>query len=246
MVRRTKTLNEVTRLIPLVTNRALTIHDVTILDAFSLQPYDDFDEGEPKKSSKLLDKLLSAKRPDVVISCFKAGDHQGFIRILQHPGVGSESNDRYYRLKVGEMRHEFKKIDAFHPSFAICYHADEVCSIQLLELQFAKGFGEWCGTWQEASWMDELREKARVRKAEMDGERATNSTPARYLRIHQVQQMTSQLARMSLSNVAPASLSTGITIGAGNRCLRIPPKFLERARPMHKDDSTKKVFGTGT
>ena len=245
VVLRTKTLNEVTRLIPLVTNRALTIHDVTILDAFPLQPYDDLDEGEPKTSSKLLDKLLSAKRPDVVISCFKAGDHQGFIRILQHPGVGSESNDRYYRLKAGEMRHELK-IDAFHPSFAICCHADEVCFTQILELQFAKGFGEWCGTCQEAWWMDELREKTRVRKAEMDGERATNSTPARYLRNYQVQQMTSQLARMSLSNVAPASLSTGVTIVAGNRCLRIPPKFLERARPMHKDDSTKQVFGTET
>ena len=246
VIQKTKTLNKVKKLIPLVTNGALTIDDVTILDAFPLQPYDDFDKSEPRKSSRLLDKLLSAKRPDIVISCFRAGDHQGFIRILQHPGVGSETNNGCYPLKVRETRHEFKKIDAFHPSFAITYHADEVCFIQLLELQFAKGFGEWFGTWQEASWMDELRENARVRKAEIDGERATNSTPARNLRNHQVHQMTSQLARMSISNVAPASLSTGITIGAGNHCLRIPPKFLERARTMHNEDKTKQVFGTRT
>ena len=209
VVSRTKTLNEVARLIILVTNGALTIHDVTILDAFPLQPYDDFDEGEPNESSKLLYKLLSAKQPDLVISCFKAGDHQGFIRILQHPGVGSESNSRYLPLKVGGIQHEFKKIDAFHPSFAISYHADESCFIQLLELQFAKGFGEWCGTWGEASWMDELRKKARVRKAEMDEDCATNSTLAEYSRNDQVQQMTSQLATMNLSDVAPASKFTG-------------------------------------
>ena len=242
---RTKTLKEVARLISQVTNGALTIDDVTILDAFPLQPYHNFDEGDPKKSSKLLDKLLAAKRPDLVLSCFRAGAHQGVIRVIQHPGVGSESNNRYYPVKVDRMRHEFKKIDAFHPSFAISYHADEDCFIQLLELQFAKAFGEWSGTWQEASWMDELRGKARARKAEMDGELTTENTPAKSTRNQQVQQMTSQMARMSLSYAAPAGRSTGVTIGAGNHYLRIPQKFLERARPMHDNNRTIHVFETG-
>jgi len=246
VVSKTKTLKEVARLIKLVTNGALTIHDVTILDAFPLQPYDDFDKGEPKKSSKLLHKLLSAKQPDLVISCFKAGQHQGFIRILQHPGVGSRSNNRCFPIEVGKMRHEFRKIDAFHPSFAISYHADEDCFIQLLELQFAKGFGEWCGTWQEASWMDELRDKARSRRMELHGERAINCTPAKYLGNHEVQQMTSQLAAIKLSNLAPASKFTGITIGTGNHCLHIPRKFLERAKPMHNEDSAKQVLEIGS
>lgn len=230
VVSKTKTLRKVAKLIWLCTNGALEIWDVTILDAFPLQPYDDFDDGDPRKSSGLLSKLLAAKRPDVVLSCFRAGEHEGFIRLLQHPGVGHESNSRSYPLKIGHPQHNFKKIDAFHPMFA--YYADKDCFSQLLELQFAKAFGECYGTWREESWMAELRQNARDCKGRMDNERVTSSTPAGSPNDQQVEQLASQIANMSLSNANPTSRLTGVTIGSQNYALHIPQSFIERARPM--------------
>lgn len=95
------------------------------------------------------------------------------------------------------MQHKFKKIDAFHPMFA-SYHADEECFIQLLELQFAKAFGEFYGTWREESWMDELRQKARACKAGLNDERVTGNMPAECSRNQQVQQMASHIANMMI------------------------------------------------
>ncbi|CAK1357277.1 uncharacterized protein RHO25_008577 [Cercospora beticola] len=129
---KTKTLREVKRLVSMATNKAMSIHDVTIWDAFPLQPKDNFNNQDAKKSSKLLYRLLCAKRPDLVISCFRAGKHEGVITNLQHPGVGNKSNNQYYPFKVDKDQHQFKKIDAFHPSFAISYHPKEDCFIQLL------------------------------------------------------------------------------------------------------------------
>ncbi|KAK1808290.1 hypothetical protein LTR12_017357 [Friedmanniomyces endolithicus] len=151
---KTRTLKEVGRLISLATDKALTIKDVTIVDAFPMQPRDDPDLHGTKKSSTLLSEILAAKRPDIVISCFKAGAHAGLIKVLQHPGVGHESNKQSFQLNIG-LSHKARKIDAFHPSFAFTYNAGDDRFIQLLELQFAKAFGEWCSTWQEASWMDD-------------------------------------------------------------------------------------------
>ncbi|KAK3045823.1 hypothetical protein LTR09_012642 [Extremus antarcticus] len=242
VVSKTKTLRKVAELISLCTNGALKIWDVTILDAFPLQPYDDFDDRDPRKSSRLLSKLLAAKQPDIVLSCFRAGEHEGFIRLLQHPGVGHESNSRSYPLEIRNIQHNFKKIDAFHPMFA-SYHADEDCFSQLLELQFAKAFGECYGTWREESWMVELRQKARACKAGMNDERVTSSTPAASSNDHQVQQLASQIANMSLSNATPASRLTGITIGADDLALHIPQRFIERARPMQCRTGPRTVLG---
>lgn len=146
VISKTKTLKEVARLIMFATGGTQTIKDVTVLDAFPLQPHDDPALHGTKKMSKLLKELLAAKRPDVVISCFKAGQHDGFIKLLQHPGVGHESNNSSKSIVVSPPVHHFNKIDAFHPSFAFYHNASDDCFIQLLQLQFSKAFGEWCGT----------------------------------------------------------------------------------------------------
>lgn len=208
---KTKTLKEVARLILLVTNETLRIEDVTILDAFPLQPDDDPALHRTKSSSKLLNKLLAAKKPDIVISCFRAGPHYGLIRLLQHPGVGHVSNREHLPITVSWPHHELKKIDAFHPSFAFSYRAEHDCFIQLLELQFAKAFGEWCGIWQEASWMDELRQTAWACKnagTTNPGEYykgAMVSMPAQPSIEQGIQEIASQITTMSLSDIPQAN-----------------------------------------
>ncbi|KAK1082267.1 hypothetical protein LTR33_004039, partial [Friedmanniomyces endolithicus] len=230
---KTKTLKEVARLISLVTDGVLTIEDVTILDAFPLQPDDDPALHFTKSSSKLLNKLLATKRPDIVLSCFRVGDHEGLIRFLQHPGVGDESNNQHVPVTVWP-HHISKKVDAFHPSFAFTYHADDDCFSQLLELQFAKAFGEWYGTWQEASWMDGLRGKARACKSLATGttvrERNRRGTmvsmPAQPSIESGIQDIASRMTTMNLSDAQPASRAARILVGTGGRALWVSQRIL--------------------
>ena len=69
MLQKTKTLKKVASLIALATNKALTIEDVTVLDAFPLKPYDDFEKDEPKSQCRRRVRLGKEGRTTTGSNC---------------------------------------------------------------------------------------------------------------------------------------------------------------------------------
>ena len=128
---------------------------VTILDCM---PFiiDDYDESDvhPESHETFL-RALEAKRPDVVISCFRTNTPNKFLRLLQGSGVGIAP--RRCMLYFPNGRYRFTRISAFHPGFAMNHARTESCFRRLLALEFAKAFGIWRKAWKEEEWMDNLR-----------------------------------------------------------------------------------------
>ena len=128
-------------------------------------------------------------------------------------------------------------------SYAISYHAEIAYFIQLLELQFAKTFGEWCGTEQEAAWMDGLRQEARACTKVARGKRALGrnldgavvDAPAKPDSTAQgLREITSRLTAMRLSNTSQVRRSAGIWVETGNGALFVAQRILDQAKPLHK------------
>ena len=154
---RCRTLAAVKELVQLGSGYTMDTESVTVLDCMPFMT-DDFDESDiHKESQETALKALEAKKPDVVISCFRTKTANSFMRRLQANGVGVEPRES--TLFPPESIYSFTKISAFHPGFAMNYMKTESCFRRLLALQFVKAFGVWRGAWNEEQWMDDLRKQ---------------------------------------------------------------------------------------
>lgn len=158
---RCATLAAVKDLIASSTLGAMDTDAVTILDSMPFME-DDFVKDDPlhTQSHEISTKALVAKQPSVILSCFHSESNTGFLKLIRHGGVGTESDERLFNLPG--TRHSFTKVSAFHPSFAVNYHPYESCFRQLLILQFAKAFAIWQSNWVEKPFMQELRQTSKI------------------------------------------------------------------------------------
>lgn len=104
--------------------------------------------------------MVEAKKPDVVISCFRSDTDLENIKLLQGHGIGKTAPSPQSFITPD---HQFTRVNAFHPSFAMNRVLTESCSKRLLVLEFAQGFGTWRKSWKEEKWMEDLRKLCQER-----------------------------------------------------------------------------------
>jgi hypothetical protein len=154
------TLTAVKDLIIFATAGSMDMDSVTVLDSM---PYinADFDPRDElhRESQEVFIQAMKAILPEVVVSCFSTETDIKFMELLRHWGIGVENDTK--SLRIPGTNHEFLKVNAFHPSYAINYLPHESCFRRLLMLQFAKAFGRYGGNWTEEPFMKGLRKTAR-------------------------------------------------------------------------------------
>lgn len=74
--------------------------------------------------------------------------------------------------------HEVRVVNGFHPSYVANYNPNESRFRRLFSLELCKAFGEAVGRWEEAAWMDTLRDRCRDKaKLLMHGELVSTLRP---------------------------------------------------------------------
>ena len=163
-----KTLDAVRELILVASNSRLTIDDVSVFDTLpALGTGVTFDDVEVKDdfiraANQTFVNMIFAKRPNVVISCYGGTSKHPGVEMLRSTGIGQRTSG-----DISIYGHLIRRVNAFHPSYAINYHPSYSCLRRLLVLEFCQAFGEWRRDWQEESWMDELRQTCRIKAQEL-------------------------------------------------------------------------------
>ena len=99
--------------------------------------------------------IVYAKRPFVVL-CMSQEDEDTLSPTALHKSLGVGSTFRESLGRIGPDHHT-KRINAFHPSYALYYRPNESAFRQLLLLEVARTCGELRGYWKEEAWQRELR-----------------------------------------------------------------------------------------
>lgn len=113
--------------------------------------------------------IIYAKRPSVVLCMSQEKEETPSpTALLKSLGIGKTFRDPVIRLGTD---HYIKRINAFHPSYALHHRRNESAFRQLLLLEVTRTCGELRGDWKEGGWMQDLRrdcqEKARQQQADV-------------------------------------------------------------------------------
>lgn len=147
------TLRATDQLIKFSSKGQRTIHNVTILDAFSFQP----NKNRPCLTEPwfdVLERLVKLKRPKVILCCWSGPCEHPFISKLRSLGLGSKS--------VREYEDEAKTflIRSFHPATVVCYGERKVHSRMLLICHFVMAFAQLGEKLMIPEWIDSICEKS--------------------------------------------------------------------------------------
>lgn len=175
---RCRTLAAIKDLVRHITSGILDISSISVLDSmpFISADYD----GSPVhfQSQKTFLHALEAKRPEVVISCFRTKTNIDFLEKLQSQGIGR--GPPFQRMRFPKSGHEFTKVNAFHPSYAVNRMRFDGCFRRLLVLEFSQAFARAHGTWTEEPWMDKLRKECTRNAALYNSTGTTQISTASY------------------------------------------------------------------
>jgi hypothetical protein len=113
--------------------------------------------------------IIYAKRPSIVLCMSKESERMPPpTALFKGLGVGMTFGESLICLGTD---HYTKRINAFHPSYALYHRRNESAFRQLLLLEVAQTCGELRGDWKEEEWMQELRrhcrEKAKAKQQEL-------------------------------------------------------------------------------
>ncbi|KAL2785376.1 hypothetical protein BJX66DRAFT_343132 [Aspergillus keveii] len=135
------TTDAVSDLIEAATGGRMGVDDVSVFDT---KPYfaDDTDDDDILEEARdIFGKMVEAKKPDVGLSS---------------RGIGKVHNELEFELSNGSTT---KRINAFHPSYAVNYYPTYSCFRRLLLAEFVQAFSQWSGAGIKKDWIGELREK---------------------------------------------------------------------------------------
>ena len=159
-VGRCRSLWAVDELIRFATNGARSIHTVTVLDAFTYKP-DNKSHIPDERCHQLLEDILRAKKPRVVIRCHRDEYKNAWMKRFELP-----SNEyKFVRTEsqVGE-NHKTIILQSFHPSVAVNNPARRPEYRCLLIYHFIAAFSELSGVSQLYEDAEEIRQLC-IRKA---------------------------------------------------------------------------------
>lgn len=160
-----RTTDAVRELISVATNTNLSLDDVSVFDRFPFAPEDCDDEGFLKISEEAFCRAVEAKKPDVVICCYQGEKgNEPLVKALRSLGVGKVFSNPQPELQTSWP---LRRVNAFHPSYAVNYNRTYSCFRRLLLLEFVHAFSIWQGCWREESWMKELRSECERKASEL-------------------------------------------------------------------------------
>lgn len=144
------------------------LDQITVLDDLPYTRKKDETDAEYRSTVRrcVLD-MIDAKRPSVVLCMSQEREHTpSATAMFKSLGVGKTFGDSNIRFgRNGQT----KRINAFHPSFALYHRSYESAFRQLLLLEVTRACGELRGDWKEEPWMRHLRldcrKKARMSKS---------------------------------------------------------------------------------
>ena len=149
-----KSLWAVDELIRFATNGARSIHTVAVLDAFTFKP-DNKSHIPDERCHQLLEEILKAKKPRVVIRCHRDAYKNAWMKQFELP-----SNEYEFvrtELQAGENQKTII-IQSFHPSVAVNNHARRPEYRCLLIYHFIAAFAELSGVSQLHEDAEEIRQ----------------------------------------------------------------------------------------
>lgn len=149
------TIKAVLELISVVNDGRLTKDAVSVFDSlpFLIEDYNGSETHQ--KAQETFVAMVKAKKPDVIISCFRTKTDLEEIEQLSRMSVGVTFDPSCVPITAG---HITTRVNAIHPSYAMNRVPTESCLRRLLTLEFVHGFGMWRGIWKEERWMQDLRE----------------------------------------------------------------------------------------
>ncbi|WPA99298.1 uncharacterized protein RHO25_003915 [Cercospora beticola] len=152
---RCKTLAAIKDLVSNATSGLMDTDAITILD--SMPFITEYYNGSPLhvEAQHTFLRALEAKRPDVVLSCFRTKTNINLLKRLQGQGIGKDNDP--VRLTFPGSGHEFQRISAFHPSYAVNRKSFDAKFRRLLMLHFYQAVAVCWGTWEHRPWMAQLR-----------------------------------------------------------------------------------------
>ena len=116
--------------------------------------------NEATKANSTFLAMLEEKKPKVVFACWRVN---GNDLPFSGKGVGSP-NSVHIDISDGHFVHV---VNGFHPSYAANFCPNESCFRRLFAMELCKAFCELNSAWQEANWMDDLRERCRHRTRQL-------------------------------------------------------------------------------
>ncbi|KAL4877423.1 hypothetical protein BJY04DRAFT_128866 [Aspergillus karnatakaensis] len=150
------TTDSVRDLIQTATGGRMDIDDVSVFDTLPYCADGTGDANTLLLAQNVFQEMVEAKKPDVVLSCYRvpADNRNAIVRELSSRGVGRVHDELEFVLRGGST----KRINAFHPSYAVNYHRTYSCFRRLLLVEFVQAFTHCLGAGIEESWIWELRQ----------------------------------------------------------------------------------------
>jgi hypothetical protein len=157
------TTSAVSDLVETVTGGRMGADDVSVFDALPFCP-DGTEDGDILQDAQdVFRRMVEAKQPDVVLCCYK-DPSTGVLKDLSSLGVGKVFTEEDYLLG-GDFT--TKRVNAFHPSYAVHFHPTYSCFRRLLVAEFAQAFSHFSEAGLRADWVTKLREDCRRRASEL-------------------------------------------------------------------------------
>jgi hypothetical protein len=157
------TLDAVDKLIRFATQATRSIQDVSVFDAYSFKPMSYTNWPSDEECLSLLEQMLKAKKPQVVICCWSkmeaACDNQ-FVRQFIGGGVGRQG----IRVDVDNEWKPCVAIRSFHPSTAVRYNKCNADYRALLIYHFIAAFLELCDKTEEPPWLEKSNTESKNSK----------------------------------------------------------------------------------
>ncbi|KAJ5091711.1 hypothetical protein NUU61_006581 [Penicillium alfredii] len=152
----TKAVNE---LIATATNHQLSIDEVC---AFDRLPYvhggfNNDDDEVIQEAERTFEDMVRTKEPQVVLCCY--GQKSSLMRGEITWGLYGQGVGEVFKVPEFAISSDCttKRVNAFHPSYAVNYYTSYSCFRRLLLLEFVQAFCLLVGPWKEEQWMRDLR-----------------------------------------------------------------------------------------
>ena len=140
----------------------LTLENITIIDSLPYTRKKDNTTSDYKRQVRnYVLRILQAKQPSIVLCMWSEKDGVPLSMVkFRSLGVGKTFEKTIVRLGSD---HYSKRVNGFHPSYALFHRPTESVFRQLLLLEIARTCGEMRGDWEEADWMQDLRQRCQVK-----------------------------------------------------------------------------------
>lgn len=141
---------------------SLPFDRLSIFDAYPFITKKELDpeDVEHSESHTAFHKMLLEKRPTVILSGWNLRSFGDFTTNTLHKRAIGAVFPPHTIPYCGLI---FSVVNMTYPSYYMNYNPTESCFRHLQILEFAQACGRLWGTWQEKTWMADLRERCRAR-----------------------------------------------------------------------------------